>query len=711
MNELLEKKFKSLEIAESYECWYLVKQPTEFSQICYLVSALESYQKNTNKENLGEYIASYNKKLDSSLSLSNNYRALRVAAFYGLIVMNGSRYDEAIITPTFEEIKKRTKGAFENTKLYLDIIERQIEKMFISSEIDEKKDDIRQSFRLYPIMLLYKVLLELGRSVGKYTISIDEYRYIVATTEKFNDFLDVLLYIKLFREFPEDAEQFTIFKDKFDNRLIQALKQLPGLEMDTRASITIKSEFIDEIAQKVYLFEENPDIFEKNNYLEFLGSTKSLLDLKLAQQNANEKHIYECSTPRNRIFFGAPGTGKSYELKSEAESLVSYNDDQIERVTFHPDYTYANFVGSYKPIMKASKFDELDGDAKRVLSVLLDETKTTQEKYDELVETFLNNNDLTRLPLLLGLYFDDDFTTIKQDGTQAANNNSVERNHGRSLRKYVQLLSKDSCKEKIAYEYVPGPFMRILVKALQNPDKPYMLIIEEINRANVAAVFGDIFQLLDRDDSGVSEYSITTTNDMRRYLISQLGVGYDVNTIKLPKNMFIWATMNSADQGVYPMDTAFKRRWEFSYYGLDTGEDKLSTLAIEPRFKLGQSDKLISWNGLRKAINDELSTESYNINEDKLMGPFFLKEAALQDNDSFKEVFKNKVLMYLFDDVVKQKRRLFFKCEGNCRYSSICSAFDEIGIEIFPEGIVNSKWLENKEEIISENSEMKVAEE
>lgn len=359
-----------------------------------------------------------------------------------------------------------------------------------------------------------------------------------------------------------------------------------------------------------------------NNINTGQSSVETTIDSKL---NA---HIID-NIYRQRIFFGAPGTGKSYALKSEAESLVSHNDDQIERVTFHPDYTYANFVGSYKPIMKTSKFDELDEDTKIVLSVLLDETKTTQEKYDELVKTFKDNNDLTRLPALLGLYFDDDFMTIKQDGTQAANNNSVERNHGRSLRKYVQLLSKDSCKEKIAYEYVPGPFMRILVKALQNPDKPYVLIIEEINRANVAAVFGDIFQLLDRDDSGVSEYSITTTNDMRHYLISQLGVGYDVNTIKLPKNMFIWATMNSADQGVYPMDTAFKRRWEFSYYGLDTGEDKLSTLAIEPRFKLGQSDKLISWNGLRKAINDELSTESYNINEDKLMGPFFFERSCI----------------------------------------------------------------------------------
>ena len=105
--------------------------------------------------------------------------------------------------------------------------------------------------------------------------------------------------------------------------------------------------------------------------------------------------------------------------------------------------------------------------------------------------------------------------------------------------------------------------------------------------------------------------------------------------------------MNSADQGVYPMDTAFKRRWDFSYYGLDDEEDKLSLAAIKPRFTLGESAELISWNGLRKAINDELSTDTYNVNEDKLMGPFFLSEGALKDNTSFKEAFKNKVLMYL----------------------------------------------------------------
>lgn len=416
------------------------------------------------------------------------------------------------------------------------------------------------------------------------------------------------------------------------------------------------------------------------------------------------------STPRQRIFFGAPGTGKSYSLNEEAKSLVSNKSNHIERVTFHPDYTYANFVGSYKPIMKQSDIACLDDDSKKVLSVLNNRTITTQEKYDALYESFKSTDGLTRLPIILGLYFDDSFETKKEDGTKASNNNSVERNHGRAIRKYVQLLSEESYKEKIAYEYVPGPFIRLLVKALQNPEAPYVLIVEEINRANVAAVFGDVFQLLDRNNDGESEYSITTTADMRAYLQRELGKDKDVTTIKIPSNLFIWATMNSADQGVYPMDTAFKRRWTFSYYGLDDEENNLSAAAIKPRFELGKSNKLISWNSLRKAINDELSIDTYNINEDKLMGPFFLKEEALKDNTSFNEAFKNKVLMYLFDDVVKQKRRSFFNCENSNRYSSICNAFDREGIKIFPDGVVNSKWLQEDESTISEDGEPRVTE-
>ena len=135
----------------------------------------------------------------------------------------------------------------------------------------------------------------------------------------------------------------------------------------------------------------------------------------------------------------------------------------------------------------------------------------------------------------------------------------------------------DSDGRSIRYDFVPGPFMRVYVDALKSgrteAPQPHLLLIEEINRAKVAAVFGDVFQLLDRDDDGVSEYEIQASEDIRRYLASQLGGDADnYKKIRIPNNMFIWATMNSADQGVFPMDTAFKRRWNFTYLGIDDND-------------------------------------------------------------------------------------------------------------------------------------------
>ncbi len=107
----------------------------------------------------------------------------------------------------------------------------------------------------------------------------------------------------------------------------------------------------------------------------------------------------------------------------------------------------------------------------------------------------------------------------------------------------------------------------------QNSAKPYLLIIEEINRSNIASVFGDVFQLLDRDSCGVSEYSIQTSEDLKLYLWNELGGDLDsYSNVRIPNNMYLWATMNSADQGVFPMDTAFKRRWEFTYLGINDNE-------------------------------------------------------------------------------------------------------------------------------------------
>lgn len=409
----------------------------------------------------------------------------------------------------------------------------------------------------------------------------------------------------------------------------------------------------------------------------------------------------------NRILFGAPGTGKSFTLNKEEKELLA-DGGHKERVTFHPDYSYANFVGTYKPVMVSGDAETISGMSKDVVSVLSDKTKTAQEKYDLLYERF-KDDGLTRLPILLGLYTDEAFKTRTNDGTDSVVDSSAERDHGKALRPYVALPSVVKAKEEIAYEYVPGPFMRVLAKALRsamsdNP-KPHLLIIEEINRANVAAVFGDVFQLLDRASTNASEYEIATTNEMRVYLAKELGVEKSaVETIKIPDNMFLWATMNSADQGVFPMDTAFKRRWDFTYLGIDDSEkDMIGKTVI---LGTGNTKHKVEWNKLRKAINNFLAKEK--INEDKQLGPYFIarsivvpEEGTEIDNERFIHTFKSKVIMYLYEDAAKQKRpKLFEGCfENSSRYSEICREFEKKGIGIFhhdiqleaePEGLASA---------------------
>lgn len=397
------------------------------------------------------------------------------------------------------------------------------------------------------------------------------------------------------------------------------------------------------------------------------------------------KTTFSSKFMKNRIIFGAPGTGKSFLLNEDRKALLGEeNEKDYERVTFHPDYSYASFVGTYKPVMvKNDELSSLDERQKRILAVLNDDSKTAQEKYDLLYDDFKNNN-LTSLPLLISIVSNEFFETKKVDGNGTVNNNSVARSRGNAISPFVKLRTSEDFKKEISYEYVPGPFMRILVKALKSAmagdDKPFLLLIEEINRANVAAVFGDVFQLLDRDKSGVSEFYITTSEDMRAYLAEELGVDESkVGSIKIPNNMFIWATMNSADQGVYPMDTAFKRRWDFEYLSIDDKEEKIENL----KFRHIRTGRSYAWNDLRKAINNALI--GMNVNEDKLLGPFFLKESAFTDDASFADAFKSKVLMYLFEDAARQKRlQLFAGCGKECNvFSKVCQKFDAIGIGIF----------------------------
>lgn len=399
-------------------------------------------------------------------------------------------------------------------------------------------------------------------------------------------------------------------------RLKKLLDSSFGAEININlADSTVKNE-ICEIDHQVFN-EICSRLFHKlNNYFPSesgCDNKNCRIDLpnerfRINYDNLYVNHNYES---RNIIYFGAPGTGKSYMLNQDKNDLIGYdNNADFERVTFHPDYSYANFVGTYKPI-----------------------------------------------------------PYIDENG-----------------------------KKCITYKYVPGPFMRLLVKALKNSMednekiKPFVLIIEEINRANTSAVFGDVFQLLDRDSNGLSEYSVSLSEDIKKYLSCEFSCGTeDIDSLRIPSNMYIWATMNSADQGVFPMDTAFKRRWDFKYLGIDEGMDKViddqnMIKMIDVKFTAAEQEYF--WNDLRRAINQRMA--DLKINEDKMLGPFFISSRILihGSNHDFINAFKSKVIMYLYEDAARQRREKMFSgyfMNENARhsYSDICKAFDEIGIDIF----------------------------
>ena len=275
----------------------------------------------------------------------------------------------------------------------------------------------------------------------------------------------------------------------------------------------------------------------------------------IAEQNDEQKE----SIPLQCIYFGTPGSGKSYYVKTIVDPFKD-----VFRTTFHPDSDYATFVGAYKP---------------------------------------------------------------KKIG------------------------------EKLTYEFIPQAFTDAYVAAWKDTLKPVFLVIEEINRGNCAQIFGDLFQLLDRKENGESEYSINADADLRSYLEQPNVLGVDAEGIKkgklsLPPNFHILATMNTSDQSLFPMDSAFKRRWSWKYVPIVT-DDSVESKA----FEIIIDNTRYSWHEFLKAVNKKIVrvTES----EDKQMGNFFIKGTIL------KEEFKSKVMFYLWSEVCKDeyKHNSFFKYE------------------------------------------------
>lgn len=369
----------------------------------------------------------------------------------------------------------------------------------------------------------------------------------------------------------------------------------------------------------------------------------------LKSDNLSIKTMILNNKPLQQIYYGAPGTGKSYEIDK-----ITKVYDTI-RTTFHPDSDYSTFVGAYKPTMTKMELRDMSGHL------------------------------------------------VKEEGT-------------------TRVVKED----RITYKFVKQAFLKAYLSAWKKYAEgdesgiaPQFLVIEEINRGNCAQIFGDLFQLLDRQDNGFSSYPIEADADLQReiaeafkaekdYMLTKElnlqgvvkdyvgNLAEDIKSGKillLPSNFYIWATMNTSDQSLFPIDSAFKRRWDWHYV-------KIADAKKDYKIKCG--DEVCDWWTFVQAVNEKIAEETSS--DDKKLGYFFCKPQN-EGEPIGVERFVSKVLFYLWNDVFKDGNTTDFNVSDNSNKQPSFDAFYNDDNTINIENV--RKFLVN---IVGENGLRKVSE-
>lgn len=587
--------------------WFVTKQTmTDFYFILTIARIVDSYHvKKRPNESFGLYYQRYfnenedlKKRYPKQAESENTYRNSIIAEFVGLFKREKTSYDSGIVTFAFKTLEKYIK-TYDDVEKYRYIVERQIEKLCLNINDKIQNYEDLSGVKNFPIMFLYKVLLTLHKKTSKSILYFDEFVLFLFRTQKYADWeetVDLILEYRnssLSQEYEQKVKKIlsdvTASNIRFDT-LIGLLSNIIYGKKQDRNFFEIK-----ESIQSYRYIENAIEIFEHSKYSQdlslqelqnFLQSDKyflGYLDVAFVQENNESNEFADIQKSRltgaeNIILYGVPGAGKSYTIKHE------YCDDEncIERLVFHPDYTYADFVGQIMPIIKE------------------------------------NNN--------------------------------------------------------VSYEFTSGPFTKIVKKAYENPNKMFYLIIEEVNRGNAPAIFGDVFQLLDRQgrkvkyktngdfvdnpNYGASEYAITNADIAREVY------GDENHKVSIPSNLSILCTMNTSDQNVFTLDTAFQRRWNMrlirNQFPEDGSENDFANTKI--------LDTDVTWEKFFTIINDLILTKNIRMTsaEDKRLGTHFvcaedLKYDDYQGDDNERKLiasrqnrkFAEKVLKYLWDDAFK----------------------------------------------------------
>lgn len=598
----IEEKLASL---NATSVWYFAKQDTNFDNAFKAVQIVDELGQQWEDDGTTAWSTKA-----ASKGLDSNHRILSVAQLLGLLTKNNpfgkSQYKSETPTPVYRAISRYAIGSPEYNALKTE----QLLKLRMNAITDTRPESA--DYNIAPVLFTYEVFWRL-KAKGVTEVSLGDF-YTYVMTCKTHDEIDECVEHLLD---PNRKETPYVVNYKGDSRVVTLIQNNLNLIQFNATTVSIKPEFADYFG---YFFNGAYTSFV--NMMKFvvsdvqmyqtvltnpIGLSVNFLDsstkIDIGVKRINLENRKTISGTTQQIYYGAPGTGKSYIVNRETKR------ESVVRTTFHPDSDYSTFVGCYKPTTKHGP------------------------RYTSYGEKAVVIKDAE---------------------------------------------GKELTEDRIVYEFVDQAFLQSYIKAWKfytealegaDPNKQF-LIIEEINRGNCAQIFGDLFQLLDRNDYGFSDYYIHADRDMQKHLAKAFnGIAMNdshKNSINamyhngekdivaqvltgeillLPNNLYIWATMNTSDQSLFPIDSAFKRRWDWKYRPIVKGRDKDGS---ELNWRIKADTKEYDWWSFLEKINAIVGTTTNS--EDKKLGFFFCKPT---DSVISAETFVGKVIFYLWNDVFK----------------------------------------------------------